>query len=47
MKNVTMFVVFVVLLVAALTKAVWFNMLTEHTREANTESKIVFLELSK
>ena len=46
MKNVMMFVVFVVLLVVASTKAVWFDMLTEHTREANNSS-VVYLELNK
>lgn len=45
MKNVMMYVVTILLVIAAVTKDIWFNTITEHTRDADSSSKIVFLEL--
>lgn len=47
MKNVFMYVVFAVLLVVACTKPVWFNAMTDHTRDSQSQSKFVFLQLGE
>ena len=47
MNNVVAFVVLVILVLAAVFQDTWFNMLTEQTRDPNTKSKVVYLELNK
>lgn len=40
-------VVFVVLVLLSVFRDTWFNLVTEHTRAQDSQSKIVFLELNK
>lgn len=47
MKDLMMCVVFVVLVLLAVFKDTWFNVLTEHTRDPESKSVIVFTELEK
>lgn len=46
-QNFGMFVVLVILVLSAVFKDAWFNAITEHTRSADNQSNIVFLELKK
>lgn len=47
MKNLIHVVMLLVLVIMSLTKPIWFDALTEHTREPFSKSKVVYLELDK